>query len=307
MSQKLIELKHRMRSVDNIRNITQTMATVAAAKLARSRYKAAGLRVYSQKMREIILYQSKYIQKFGEKFEKYSPLLQQKDEVKKIALFVIASDVGMCGNYNGQICRLAHKFVEDRQKEGKVVFLITKGLKAEEYFRKKTNFPIIQKYNWRTEGVSLVDAEELLNLMLAFYNAGEADEIYAAYTQFYSAVKREPKLLKLLPLKLDIEEELKEHEFEEWIYEPEVALILEELVPTYLRIQVYDILLESYASEQGARMMAMEEASERAEKTLQVLRVQYNKTRRDLVTLDLLGIISAGKVLEKEAIASKGF
>jgi F-type H+-transporting ATPase subunit gamma len=82
---------------------------------------------------------------------------------------------------------------------------------------------------------------------------------------------------------------------------------LAELIPTYLRIQVFNILLESYASEQGARMMAMEEASDRAEKTLKELGIQFNRIRRDLVTLDLLGILSAAKVIEKEAASSVGF
>jgi len=308
MSQKLIELKQRMRSVENIQTITQTMATVAAAKLARTRFKASGLQVYSSKMRELALRQSRYVQKFADhKLEEYSPLMEERKEINKVALFVIASDIGMCGNYNGQVCRLGHKFVEDKQKEKKNVFLVTKGLKAEEYFRKRTNFPIIHKYAWRTEGVSLKDAEELLNLMLALYKQREVDEVYSAYTRFQSAIKREPQLIRLLPLRIEREEKVKEPEFESWIYEPNAVSLLEELIPTYLRIQVYDLLLESYASEQGARMMAMEEASDRAEKTLQGLKVQYNKMRRDLVTLDLLGIISASKVLEKEAIAKVGF
>lgn len=306
MSQKLIELKHRMRSVQNIQTITQTMATVAAAKLTRTRYKAAGLRIYSEKMREITLRQTRYVEKFSRGgLEKYSPLLKKKEE-NKIALFVLASDIGMCGNYNGQVCRLAQQFVEDKQKEDKNVFLITKGLKAEEYFRKKTKFPIIHKYRWRSEGVSLKDAEELLNLMFSLTEK-EVDTVYCAYTGFISALKLEPKIIPLLPLKIELEKETKEPEYESWIYEPDPITILEELIPTYLRIQVYDLILEAYASEQSARMMAMEEASDRAEKTLQGLKLQYNKMRRELVTLDLLGIIGAGKIIEKEAIARIGF
>lgn len=307
MSQKLIEVKHRMRSIDNIRNITQTIATVAAAKLARTRTKAAGLQTYSRKMREIILDQSTHVQESGEELGKYSPLLRGKEKVEKVGLFVIASDVGMCGNYNGRINRLAHKFAQDKLAKNQQVFLITKGLKAEEYFRKKTKLPIIHKYTWRSEGVSLADAEEVLNLMLNFYERATVDQVDIAYTQFYSAVKSEPKVLKLLPLSLGVGEKAEGPRLESWIYEPNRALILEELVPTYLRIQVYDILLESYASEQAARMMAMEEATDRAEKTLRALLAQYNKMRRELVTLDLLGIISAGKVLEKEATSQMGF
>lgn len=308
MSQKLIEIKNRIASVENIKNTTQTMATVAAAKFARTRNRALKLGAYSSKMHDIISSQSEYASLFDEEIRERYPLLSEKAKTnKRVVLAVIASDIGMCGNYNSQITRLAHQFIEEKEKEETEVYLVTKGLKAEEYFRKKTKNQILHKFNWSTEGVSIKDADDFLSFIHILFEKAEIDSIYIAYTKFYSAVKREPVIVKLLPIPFDVFSSDKTHGLSGWIYEPDAFNILDELIPTYLRIQTYDILLESYASEQGARMMAMEEATERAEVTLKDLKVRFNKIRRSLITLDLLGILSAARVLEKESIASSGF
>jgi len=302
MSQKLIELKQHINSVENIKATTQTMSTVAAAKLARSRSKAASLRAYSEKMREIVLVQSYYVNELGDKIAEVSPLFQAKMGEGKNIFVVIGSDIGMCGSYNGQIGRLAQAKIEDMEKRGQPCAVFCKGIKSENFFRRKTKATIIGMEKWSDEGVSISDAINLLVTMVKFFNDPDVKEIYCAYTKFYSPVKREPTVLKMLPLSFDIISAPGTFQsFKDWIYEPDPISILKELIPTYFRIQVFDMLLESYASEQGARMMAMEEASDRAEQTLKGLRVNYNKMRRDLITLDLLGILSAANVIELEA------
>ncbi|MCL6583281.1 MAG: ATP synthase F1 subunit gamma [bacterium] len=306
MSQKLIELRHHIQSVENIKATTQTMSTVAAAKLARSRNKAASLRTYAEKMREIVQVQSYYIAEMSDRAAEISPLFQSKPGEGKTVFVVIGSDIGMCGSYNGQIGRLALSRIEELQAEGQVCAVYCKGIKSEEFFRRKTKIPIIGMEKWSEEGVSINDAINLLRTMVKLFNQEDIKEIYCAYTKFYSPVKREPTILKMLPLSFDILPAGKFQVFEDWIYEPDAITILKELIPTYFRVQVFDMLLESYASEQGARMMAMEEASDRAEETLRELRVAYNKMRRDLITLDLLGILSAANVIEMEAAKKAG-
>jgi F-type H+-transporting ATPase subunit gamma len=303
MSQKLIELKHRMRSVGNIQSTTQTMSTVSAAKLARSRAKALSLRAYAERMREIVSTQSSYFNELGD----ISFLFKEKERGNKIDVMVITSDIGMCGGYNGQICRLAQNFLEKQERKGYSVGIWSKGLKGEEFFRRKTKYRVDGYDPWSPEGVSLNDAVKLLYTMSDLFSADDTKELYCAYTKFISTAKREPTILRILPIGMDTLTWGKEHTLTEWIYEPGPLDLLAELIPTYLRIQVFNILLESYASEQGARMMAMEEASDRAEKTLKELGIQFNRIRRDLVTLDLLGILSAAKVIEKEAASSVGF
>lgn len=306
MSQKLTELTERIRSMDNIQSIAETMATVAAAKLARTRNKALGLKSYSQRLRRIALDQSVYVKSFGPRLEEISPLMREKEGAGQTLLIVIAADQGMCGNYNGRVCRLAHSLVEEEQKQAQEVLLVTKGLKAQEYFQKKTGLPIAIQLSWRSEGVSLKDADELITLILEYYKKREVGSVQVVYTAFYSPVRREPEAMRILPIKLELETSDQATE-QEWFYEPEVFPIIEELVPTYLRVQVYDLLLESYASEQAARMMAMEDAADRAEKVLAELHTQYNKVRRELVTIDLFGILSAAQVLKKETAVKMGF
>ena len=304
MSQKLVDLKNRMRSVENIKQTTDTMATVSAAKLARARRKALGLQKYAKKLRQMALLQTQ-----TNIDPNISPLLQKSSKIKKVAIFVIASDIGMCGSFNGKICKKGHMFLDDLKEKNIEGYIWIKGTRGEKYFKKKTNYPILKVEPWvEGGGVSMDDTLDVINNMSdLFFNEGY-DEIYCAYTKFLGPAKREPKVIKMLPLVFDIKSGAKKvTSMTQWIYEPNQNSILVELIPTYFKVQVFDILLESFASEQGARMMAMEEASERADKKLITMLREFNKIRKDLITLDLLGILSAAKVIEKEAASQTGF
>jgi F-type H+-transporting ATPase subunit gamma len=307
MSQKLTEVKNRITSVDNIKTTAKTMATVAAAKFARTANKATRLEAYSRKIHEILSYQSDYISKSGDEIRERFPLLVEKPKTGKIVLFTLASDIGMCGSYNTQISKTANRFIDEQVEKETEVVLATKGLKAQEYFEKKTNYNIALKFDWSNEGVSIKEAGKLLNMILAFYEKTDIQSVHVAYTKFYSATKMVPQVIRLLPISQDYFSTQETREFSNWIYEPGPTEILDELIPLFLRIKVYDILLEAYASEQSSRMMAMEQATDRAEDALKELRVKLNKMRRDIVTLDLLGILSAAGIVEKESAARTGF
>ena len=304
MSQKLVDLKNRMRSVENIKQTTDTMATVSAAKLARARKKAVGLQRYAEKLRQMALMQTQ-----TNIDPSISPLLEIRSNIKKIIVFVIASDIGMCGSFNGKICKKAHMFLDDLKEKDIDCKVWIKGLRGEKYFKKKTNYEILKVDPWlEGGGVSMDDTLEVIDKMSTlFFNEGY-DEVYCAYTKSLGPAKREPTVIKMLPLVFDIKQgEKRESSLARWIYEPNQKSILVELIPTYFKVQVFDLLLESFASEQGARMMAMEEASERADKKLITMLREYNRIRKDLITLDLLGILSAAKVIEKEAASQTGF
>lgn len=310
MSQKLVDLKNRMASVENIMGTTQTMSTVAAAKLARSRAKAMSLRAYTERLRRIALLQSQYVLNNKEAVEKVSKLLIKKPNQNRVVVFMIASDIGMCGSYNGIIGKKTHLFLEEYLKNNKdaEVGVWIKGKRGERYIKTKTPFPILKIAPWSEEGVSMDDALSLVKEMTDLFLNKNIDEIYCAYTKFNGPAKREPTVIKMLPFTLNAEESAQEkHDFSQWIYEPDPLAILAELTPTYFKVQMFDILLESYASEQGARMMAMEDASDRAAEKLQEMGVQYNRMRRDLITLDLLGTLSAAAVIEKESASQTGF
>lgn len=317
MSQKLIDLKNRMRSVENIKATTETMSTVAAAKLARARYKAATLSMFAERMRKIALIQSElalFSEKdmFSEKvLGQISPLLIKKVKQNRIIVFVIASDIGMCGNYNGRIGKTTQIFLERLLKKNRKaeIGVWIKGIRGERFFLKNTPYPVLNVEPWSDQGVSIIDALSLIMTMTDLFLHKNIDEIYCAYTKFISPVKREPKVIKLLPFSFGLEEQTKKEKtaITKWIYEPDSLTILKELIPMYFKIQIFDLLLESYASEQGARMMAMEDASDRASEKLHEMGIHYNRMRRDLITLDLLGILSAARVIEKEATAQTAF
>lgn len=297
---KLVELKQRMKTVQNIETITRTLATVSAAKLSRTRRRAAGLREYTQRIREILYDQQKYLAKTGLSPAAFSPLLKEKGKVDKVALFLITADRGMCGNYNLAAARLGLDFWERRKRADQEVLFIVKGRKGERYLKKR-RANIIYKEGWRREGVLPEDVERLLSLLIDLYLTGEVDEVYTVYTQFYSPIRRRPLVTRLLPIKLQAKEKIREEEIEKWFYEPSFREIIDELLSIYLRVQLFDVLLESFASEQGARMITMEEATERAEKTLKECRVMYNRLRREVITIDLLSVLFASKVVEETA------
>jgi F-type H+-transporting ATPase subunit gamma len=298
---KVIELRQRIKTVEIIKTVTRILATVSAAKLSRTRHRAAGMRDYTQNIRAILYDQQVYMASTGLSFGAFSSLLKETEPVKNIALLVITADRGMCGGYNLAVCRLALDFWERRGKADQKVKFIIKGKKGAAYF-KKHNAEIIHKENWRRKGVKAEDVERLLKFLLTLYLSGEADEVYAVYTQFYSPVHRRPQVVRMLPVGLHLKEERPAEKIERWYYEPSFRETIGELLAIYLRVQLFDVLLESYASEQGARMITMEEAAERADKTLLECRVQYNRLRREVITTELLGVLFASKVTEETGV-----
>ena len=294
--QRLLELMQRMKSVENIETITRTLATVSAAKLSWSRRRAAGLREYAMKMEEILSHQKAYLESKGAGIGSLSPLLTERDTVHAVAMLVITADRGMCGNYNLAACRLAMKFWEQRKKAAQNTVFLMKGIKGERYFRKR-GAAIVYSAGWRRKGVLPEEVEKFLSLLLEQYLSRAVDEVYVAYTQYYSPVRRLTKIKRMLPITLELHGQ-GGGTIEKWYYEPSFREIVDELLAIYLRVQLYDALMESYSSEQGARMITMEEATERAGKTLRECRGLYNRLRRESITMDLLGALYASKVVE---------
>jgi F-type H+-transporting ATPase subunit gamma len=294
---KLLEIKQTMRSVQNIESITRTLATVSAAKLSWSRRRAAGLRDYTRKMEKILSDQQAYLEAKGVSIGSLSPLLRSRDVVRNIAVLVITADRGMCGSYNLAACRLALDFWQKRTKVGQNTLFVIKGRKGERYFRKR-RAEIVQASGWRRKGVLPDEIEQFLSLLLDLLVSGAVDEVYTVYTRFFSPLRRLPQVKRLLPVTLELHGQGGDVT-EKWYYEPSFREIIDELLTIYLRVQLYDVLLESYASEQSARMITMEEATERANKTLGECRGLYNRLRRESITIDLLGALYASKVVEE--------
>lgn len=300
--QKLVELKARMRTVANIQGVARTMATVASAKLSRTRRKAAGMREYAARVERTIQRQIAIAQAHGQDPAAISPFFAERDPAKRITLLHIAGDRGMCGNYNVAINRLALDTVVTRQAQGQQVAIISKGAKGERFFNRKAPGSVVLTETWPRAGVVEEQVAAMRDLLVGRFLSREADEVWCTYTRYYSPIRRQPRLVRLLPLGAVAEGKAAPAELaaERWSYEPGFAEILAELVEGFIHARVEDLLMESYASEQGARMIAMEEATERAGRALAECRVLYNRLRREVITTDLLGVLFAAQVTEGE-------
>lgn len=316
--QRLVEVKRRMRTIEDIRGVARTMATVASAKLSRTRQRAAGMRVYAERMRAILRRQQAYLADIGVPIEHVSPFFVTA-RPERVLLVHLAGDRGMCGNYNMSINRVARAFVEERRNEGVAVSVMTRGLKAEQYLRRKCpDLEFVEAENWPRAGVTDEIVDALHAAVTGAFLDGEADEVWCAYTRFYTPVRREPTLVRLLPVAfertaaeedaaerraLPLRLEVAPHEdprLQRWAYEPSFSGIVDELIRTFVHIQCEDVLLEAYASEQGARMITMEEATERAGKRLYECKVLYNRLRREFITTDLLSVLFASHVRKRD-------
>jgi F-type H+-transporting ATPase subunit gamma len=303
--QKLVEVRKRMKTVGSIRSVARTMATVASAKLSRSKERAAGIREYTEMVRQVIQRQQAYAARRGIDLTHVSHFMTPR-AVRRVLLFHIASDRGMCGAYNMSINRVAAYFVTRMQELGAEVDVIAKGVKGERYISKKTSATLVTASGWPRAGVTDDEVDEVSDRLQQAFLSGTYDEVWCTYTRFFSPLRRQPRAVRLLPLVLEEPAiagarppEVPSGEL--WFYEPAMPAILDELLGILIRLQVEDVLLESYASEQGARMITMEEATERADKTLHDLRVAYNRLRRESITSDLIGVLFASRVREAES------
>lgn len=298
---KLLELRQRIRAVENIQTITRTLATVAAAKLARTRRRAAGLREYGARIREILLHQQVHLARRGA-ISGVAALLQERRPVRNVALLVVTADRGMCGGYNLEVCRLASEAWARRTRAGQGVQFVLKGRKGALYLTRR-GADVVHRESWPREGVRADDVERLLQLLLERHRSRAVDEVWAVYTEFHSPIRRRPRLLRILPVELG---PARIEEVERWCYEPSPGAVLDELLHVYLRVQLCGVLLQSYASEQGARLVTMQEASERADRTLQAYRVQHHRLRREAITIDLLGALFASRASEEKGAVPGG-
>jgi F-type H+-transporting ATPase subunit gamma len=288
----LLELKARIRSLESIQTIARTLATVAAAKLARTRRRAGGLREQAASLRDILIDQRRALARAGVDPGAVSPLLRERAPTRTVALLVVTGDRGMCGGYNLEACRVATQLWAARRRAGQRVQVLARGRKGAAHLARQ-GAEVVHAEGWPRQGLAAGDADRLLGLLVPPFVAGALDEVHVAYTEFHSAIQRRPRILRLLPVALPEPAEGMAPPVARWCYEPSRGAILEELVPAYVRVQLAGALLESYASEQGARMITMQEATERAERALQECRVRHHRLRREAITTDLVSALFA--------------
>ena len=280
----LKEIRRRISSIKSTEQITKAMKMVAASKLRRAQQKMLAARPYAHKIGELIqgLLQS------VEDFE--SPLIQIRP-AQRVHLIVVTADRGLCGSFNSNIIK---KTLAEVGSLGNVEVVIDPvGKKANDFFKKR-DFNLGKVYIDIFNDLQFNFAEYIIRHVTKEFIDKKTDQVKIIYNEFKSVVQQNVIVEDLLPIKV---ENFKERAYRNFIYEPSQAEILHQILPKHLNIQMWKALLESNAAEQGARMTAMENATENANEIIHDLTLQYNKARQASITKELIEIVSGAEAL----------
>ena len=291
----LKDIRKRINSVKSTQQITRAMKMVAASKLRRSQERITALNAYADKTTEMVQGLASQISTEGH------PLLRKPEKEQKILAFTISSDRGLCGGFNANVVKRTHRFLEEKQEAGVEVELITLGRKAHELLKRQVA-AIKDHHTGIFENPQLATTDPIVNAAMDQFLAGEYDAVYIIYNHFVSAISQEVRAEQLLPLSAAGTEVVEETpdglRFVDYIYEPGREEILERLLPQSVRLQFYRSMLDSIAAEHGARMSAMDAASNNAKKAIGGLTLQYNRARQAAITKELMEIVSGAESLK---------
>lgn len=292
----LKEIRTRINSVNSTKQITSAMKMVSAAKLRKAQDAVIQLRPYANKLQEILAHLSDEI--CTSKANKY---VEKRDEKQKVALIIVTSNKGLCGAFNSSIIKSAVQYIQDNYSllnARQAVDIITIGKKGTEFFKNK-GFNVVLSVDEIFDNLNFNQSVNVSSKLIEQFLTAEYDSIELIYNQFKNAAVQLLTIESFLPLKLDefIHEEDNNQHFD-FIFEPNRIQILEDLIPKCLNINFYKALLDSHASEHGARMTAMHKATDNATDLLKDLRLQYNKARQASITNEILEIVSGAEALK---------
>ncbi len=288
------EMRLRIRSVKNISQVTRALQAVSASKVRKAIAALMGTRPYATKAWQVLTHISTQPGR-----DTLHPLLTARSEVKKTLVVVISGDRGLAGAYNTNLIRFALRHFRDWPNP---VSYIAVGRKGRDLLvRRRLN--VIADFSNLPAAPSFSDVSAIGRLAVQEFLEGRADEVYLVYTDFVNMVKQDPTVKKLLPLEVASGEGRVE-DFEPtrkisaaYIYEPAEREILDEIIPRFTALQVYQSILESLASEHAARMVAMRNATDNALELVGDLQLQYNKVRQQVITNDMLDIAGGAEAL----------
>ncbi|NNF84687.1 MAG: ATP synthase F1 subunit gamma [Deltaproteobacteria bacterium] len=283
-------IRKRIGSVKSTQQITKAMKMVSAAKLKRAQDAIVAARPYARKMREVVQAVA------GRAGKDAHPLLSSR-ETKKVALLVITSDRGLCGGFNSNLLRAANRFLQETRENVGEVALYVVGRKARDFFRRR-QVPMRKEYVNVLGALSYAHAEQFANDLVDGFLAEEFDEVVIAFNEFRSAISQAVRIDKLFPVAFEQAEEEGSGTDIDYLYEPSREEILATLLPKYVEAQIFRMLLESVAGEHGARMTAMDSATNNAVDMISRLTLQMNRARQAAITKELLEIISGAEALK---------
>jgi F-type H+-transporting ATPase subunit gamma len=288
----LKEVRNRIASVKSTQQITSAMKMVAASKLRKAQTNILQLRPFAQKQQSLL-------QNLSGGTDVILPGgLSEKRTTAKYLFVVLSSNRGLCGAFNSNVIKQANNVTSailNANSEAEIS-MITIGRKATEYF-KKSNFKVIDSYDHLYDDLSYKAASDLADYLVMLYTKKEVDYIFIVYHQFKNAVVQYLVTEQFLPVEPaeGVEESTAQIDY---IFDPSREEILESIVPRILRTQLFKALLDSWASEQGARMTAMSQATDNASELLKDLKLSYNKARQAAITNEILEIVSGAEALK---------
>ncbi len=284
----LKDLKTRIDSVKSTRKITQAMQMVAAAKLRRAEEAAGAARPYAEQFNAVMAGLAQSVGEDGPK------LLTGTGSDQTHLLVVMTSERGLCGGFNTNIVKLAKYRADALIKAGKTVKILTVGKKGREQLKREYADNLVGHVDLsEVKTVGYTNAQDIANDVLARFDAGEFDVATVFYAKFESVISQVPTELQVIPAKFEASEEAGTV----FDYEPDEDEILRELLPRGVATQIFAGLLENGASEQGARMSAMDNATRNAGDMIEKLTIQFNRTRQAVITNELIEIISGAEAL----------
>ena len=288
----LRDIRKRIRSVKNTRQITKAMKMVAAAKLRKAQDAIVAARPYANTLGAMI----GELVAHAEPGSVSHPLLATRP-VKRVDVLVVTSDRGLAGGFNSNITRRVWRFFKESQANGVEVQLTTAGRKGGDFFRSRAT-PVRKDWPGVLAKVTYRGAADVAEELAERFVKGETDAVYLCYNEFLSAISQKVELTQLLPFPAAKSEGKADAVATEYEYEPGRQEVLDRLVPQALNTRVYRAFLESVASEHGARMTAMESATKNAGEMISRLTLFYNRTRQAAITKELMEIVSGAEALK---------
>ena len=284
---KLKDIRDQIKSVKSIQKVTKAMKMVAAAKMRRAQENMEKARPYTSKLNNML---NSLIPEIDRSI---LPELESRAAIDHKLFVVITSDRGLAGAFNSNVIKMAQKAIDKFGKDKSVLICI--GKKSLSHFKIR-KYNIIEDYIDFWSELGFQHAMEMGEKIISHFISGEADEVQVIYNKFINVGKQEVQHEKFLPLTYDSQDESSSI-LADRIYEPSKASVVKAMVPKYLNTQIWQYLLESFASEQAARMLAMENATTNAEDMIKDLSLKFNKARQSAITTEMLEIVSGAEAL----------
>lgn len=293
---QLQDIARRITSVSNTRKTTKAMEMVAGARLRRAQARIEALRPYAERMIELMQEVGRHADP-GEQFA----LLETHEEEKRVGIVLLTGDRGLAGAFNSNILRRGLELHNSILREGREVIWIVIGKKGVSTMRFR-GYELKESIQGITDRPKYTDASDIARRIVAMYETYELDKVHLVYNHFKSPMEQTVSEDVILPLGGEVAEVIAAAEAEgaaegDFIYEPNASVILNELLPTYVETALYRALLESTASEHGARMTAMRSASENAGEMIEHLTLQMNRARQAAITQEILEVVGGAEAL----------